>query len=614
MMIQFMRGRSASKVLLTSGAALFAAGGLAGCQAKIDPQGGMMTAGSGSGAGASAGSTSGAADTTSTSSAPDGTTGSGTGTTGSGTGETEFDPTPVADCVGSTVGASKRLVRLTFNQLAASVRSLFGDSLAAQVQTAFEIGSLSDRDFPPLSSPREGSLFIDSVWQSSDAIAQAVGKYVLDNFATVTACTDTPTADCATQYVSSLAERAFRRPLEQREQARLLQVFTEAQAAGGTVQEATQYSVYAIMQSPHYLYRTEFGSAPYTQETLAPYELASALSYFLTDAPPDQGLIQAASSGQLSTQDQMRAQAERLLATPTARENLQAAVFAYFEIPALDSVVIDPTFAPEFTSGLRNSMYRESQLFLDNALWNGPVGDVLTSRTTFVNESLASLYGVAYPPPGSTPDADGFAMTELPDTRAGLLSNAGFLTARSRPDVASVVGRGILVNATILCADIPPVPENLADTIANVSAMLAGASEREKSEYRTSTVPCNGCHSNFDPYGLALDNFDVIGKYRTADSQNRPISAQVTLPDGTVTNTLPELANHVAVSGQFASCMAKHFIDYSLAEVSQDIKTDSCAVKAVMDKFNTTSQTFTDLVREIAASSTMAVRAPGGMQ
>lgn len=549
-------------------------------------------------------------DTSTTTPTTAATTTAGTSTTGSG-GTAPTEPLP-ENCEGTTtLAASKRMVRLTFNQLASSVRSLFGDALADQVMETYEIGDLGDRDFPPLASPREGSLFIDTVWQSSDAIAQAVGKYVFDNFTSVTGCTDPATAECGKAYVSSLAELAFRRPLTERELTRLLQVFDEAIAVGGTVQQATQYGTYAVMQSPHYLYRTEFGTDVALEETLTPHELASQLAFFITDGPPDQELLDAAESGALTTPETLRAEADRLLLTPAARENLQAAVFAYFELPSLFSVVIDPAVAPTFTEGLKSSMYRETQLFINHHLWNGALNDLMLSRTTFINQSLATLYGVAYPPAGSTPDADGFAMAELDENRSGLLSNAGFLTARSRPDVPSVVGRGILVNATILCVEVPAFPEDLADDIEEVSAGLEGASEREKADLRMSTPPCFTCHRGIDPYGLALDNFDVIGAYRTTDPEGRPISAAVELPDGTLTNTLPELASVVSLNGQFATCMAKHLIDYALAEVSEDLPADSCAVKDVMDRFNTTPQTFTDLIREIAASPTLVNRLAG---
>lgn len=582
---------------------------VAACQSEV-PAPKVTTPGAGTGT--TAGTTAGVGGSGMAAGTTTGTSTSGIAMGGSAGTGTTFDPPAVDDCEGSTLAAPKRLIRLTFNQLASSIESLFGTALADEIRATYEIGSLVDRDFPPLASPREGSLFIDSVWTSSDAIAQAVGKYVFDNFATVTQCGDAPTAECAQQYLSALAEQAFRRPLNGNEQARLLQVFDEAQAAGGTIQEGVQYGTYAVMQSPHFVYRTEFGTNPAAEEQLTPFEHASAISYFLTDAPPDQELTTATASQQFSTPEQVAAQVDRMLTTPAAQANLQAAVYAYFEIPALKTVVVDPAVAPDFTEGLRASMMRETELFIDNTLFSGPLSGLLTSQTSFVNQGLADLYGIAYPPAGSTPDADGFAMATLPETRSGLLSNPGFLTARARPDTGSVVGRGLLVNATILCGTNPPFPENLADVVDQVSEMLAGASEREKADFRAGDASCASCHSFFDPYGLGLENFDVIGKYRTTDPEGRPIDPSVTLPDGTLVSSVPEMANQVVMSGAFATCMAKHLIDYALAEVSVDVSINNCATKAVMDQFNQTSQTFTDLIRTIALSNTLAVRT-GGM-
>src|SRR5690606_32332902 len=122
----------------------------------------------------------------------------------------------------------------------------------------------------------------------------------------------------------------------------------------------------------------------------------------------------------------------------------------------------------------------------------------------------------------SNMDADGFAALDLPENRAGLLTMAGFLTARSRPDTPSVVGRGLVVNATLLCGQNPPFPEDQSAAIEAVSAMLEHETERKKAEFRGMTAPCSGCHLLFDQYGVALENYDVIGKYRTVDAEGRP--------------------------------------------------------------------------------------------
>jgi hypothetical protein len=274
-------------------------------------------------------------------------------------------------------------------------------------------------------------------------------------------------------------------------------------------------------------------------------------------------------------------------------------------------VIIDPAVAPDFNPGLANAMFREAELFLNNTLWTGVVDDVLTSKRSFINADLAALYGVTLPPT-ATPDADGFASIDLPATRTGLLTQAGFLTARSRPNTPSVVGRGLLVNATLLCVQNPAFPEQLADEIEEVSASLEGQSEREKADYRAQEPQCGTCHRAFDAYGLALENFDIIGKYRTSDPQGRPIDASVTLPDaaggGSVTDAVG-MAQELAVSGGFARCLAKNLLGYALAEGAVGL--DSCSTQAVVDGFNQTDKSFSSLVREVAISQTLMQRTAG---
>src|SRR5262249_32960374 len=155
---------------------------------------------------------------------------------------------------------------------------------------------------------------------------------------------------------------------------------------------------------------------------------------------------------------------------------------------------------------VRSSMYHESDLFLQDVLGGGKLADLLTSRKSRINQALAPIYGVAWPPAGATPDADGFAAVDLPETRAGMLTQGGFLVAPARPMAGSVVGRGLLVNAAVLCNVNPAFPTQLAADIAKASSLLANASEKEKAAYRADkSRPCSGCHPNFDPYGLALE-------------------------------------------------------------------------------------------------------------
>lgn len=518
-------------------------------------------------------------------------------------------PNQSEDCEGWDVAMPRRLIRLSFNQIATSLLPIFGAELAQKIITDNSIKDPTERTFPPLGDTDEGSSYIDSKWQTADGIAKAVSEYALANFATLSGCGATATTECAQAFLTKLAERAFRRPLADADKTSLLTVYTEVVAAGGTIQEAAQYTVHAIFESPTFLYRTEFGAAA-GEGPLTQHELASQLSFFITDGPPDEQLLAAAAQSMLTTPEQIAPHVDRLLATPAARLNLQAAVLASLGISRVLTVVIDPMKVPEFNAGVAASMFHETELLIKDVLWNGgKVPELVTSRKTFVNAKLAPFYGVPAP---TTLDADGFGQVELPGNRAGILTSLGFLTSRSRPDSQSVVGRGLSVNDTILCKQNPAFPDGLAQQIAAVTMTQGNLSERERADYRANNPPCSGCHPSFDPFGISLENFDTIGRFRTVDDEGRAIDASVTLPPSagaTVASSAAEMGQALANTGAFAACAATKLLTYALAETG--VKGNSCATKAVAERFKTTDLSFPALVREVAVSKTITQRSGG---
>jgi hypothetical protein len=259
-------------------------------------------------------------------------------------------------------------------------------------------------------------------------------------------------------------------------------------------------------------------------------------------------------------------------------------------------------------------MYTEGERFLENTLWGGgKVGDLLVTQTTFVNSDLAtSVYNIPVPAGATTSN---FVQVQLPDTRAGILTLSPFITSRARTDVGSVVARGLVVDETIMCQIIPGPPAELADQIAAAKTNLANDTEKMKANYRDTTAPCNGCHANFDPFGLVLENYDVIARYRTVDDQNRPIDATATLPaslgGGPVMNAV-DMAHQLAGSGAFSQCMTKSVLQYALSDVtSAPVDVGSCAVETLMAKFQAGDQTFASLVREVAVSKSVSLRKGG---
>ena len=299
--------------------------------------------------------------------------------------------------------------------------------------------------------------------------------------------------------------------------------------------------------SPPSLYRMEIG-----QPKLSDFEVASQLSYFITNGPPDQGLVDAATAGKLSTPAGKSAEVARLIKSSVGIENLSQVMTSYYQLSQLDTTVKDPMLFADFTVGMRNAMYTETDKFIRDVLWNGKVNDLITSNKSYVNSLLGTLYGVKG---GADPNT--FAPVTFPaGQRAGLLGQASILSMRSRTNTTSVVSRGLYINSSLLCLVRPNDPP--AAVRDKVTAQLedATATERQKSDFRTSTTPCNGCHTTFDPYGLALENFDAIGRYRAKYPGDIAIDASSQLPDsagGAKVNNAIELEKVIADNGLFGN-------------------------------------------------------------
>ena len=421
-----------------------------------------------------------------------------------------------------------------------SVRSLLGNTIADQLanNANYSIVDSTHRSFPPLSSPREGINITDNVWDTADRMAQDVAKYVFDNFGTVTSCTGTNVTDtCAQNWVRGFAAKAYRRPLDATETTEINKVYADVKALTGppgTIQEATQYAVYAALSSPFFLYRTELGAeAASAMGKLTQYELASQLSYFLTDGPPDATLTAAAAANTLSTEAEVRAQVDRILATDAAKTNLHDAMMSYFAIPTLETIVVqDPTV---HEPGAQLDVPRVGSVPPQHALGRqaGRAADV--DEVADQRDAGADLRRLLA---AGGRDARRRRLRRDPASgHAGRDADPGRVPGRARaPEAGSVVGRGLLVNAALVCNVNPPFPDSLAGEIEAANVLLADATEQEKAAYRADrSRPCATCHPNFDAYGLALENFDTHRplprgrRQGTADRRARHAAAQARL-------------------------------------------------------------------------------------
>jgi hypothetical protein len=337
---------------------------------------------------------------------------------------------------------------------------------------------------------------------------------------------------CATRIVTSLATKAYRRPLTTEDVNGLL-AFYKAERARGGFEAGIRTSLQAMLASPHFIFRLE--EAPAVARPGQPYalnglDLASRLSFFLWGSGPDADLIAAARRGALATPAGIEQQARRMLADPRATALSTRFASQWLRLQDLDKIHPDARLYPQFDATLADAMRRETELFFESIVREDrDVLDLLSADYTFVNERLARHYGI--------PNVSGPAFRRVPQpdaNRRGLFGHASILTMTSVADRTSPVLRGKWVLEVLIGMAPPPPPPNipaLEETKeAHGSRLL---SVRERMEEHRAKPACQSCHRVIDPIGLALENFDVVGMWRIRDG-GTAIDASGTLYDGTV--------------------------------------------------------------------------------
>ncbi len=565
---------------------------------------------------------------------PIGPTGNGstTGTAGTGAAGTTGGDGP---CTGATdprtVVAKQRIMLLTswerVNTISYLIDPTFAQMLASS--STYNIVNESDRHFPP-SDGEESSVTPTSI-QPMSGMADLTSMYVATNYAKLTmALAGCSTVDdtCAKSYLTKLAAKAYRRQLTQPETDRFTQLYSDLrqQVVNGymvtnTVQQATGYAVYALLMSPQLMWRWELGGAQTSTSPpgvfLTDNELASALSFFMTDQPPDDMLLASAAAGTLRAN--LASQVSRLLQTSTSKAWLRHVMELYFLLNALPASPVDSGKFPDFTDGMKASMQTEEQMFLDDVLWNGKLEDVLLSRKTYVNTSLAqSIYKVEAP--GAA--IDKFVPVTLPsEQRAGILTNAAFLASRGRSDGQGlIIPRGKAVKAIFLCLGTPGPPANIQDQINAASAKFSEQTGQEQAAYRAMTSPCSACHPSFDPYGLVLEFYDTIGRYRTNYdylSGMPAIDGHTTLPSdlgGALVNNAVDLANALTSSPAFVNCMATQMLQYAMTTLDAVVQVPlpsqpGCAAADVVQRYQSAGgKNFPALLTAVTQSPAFVVR------
>jgi mono/diheme cytochrome c family protein len=410
---------------------------------------------------------------------------------------------------------------------------------------------------------------------------------------------------CARRIVATLAKRAFRKPSSDEDLALLMPFYQAGRRDGGSFDHGIEAALQRILADPQFIYRGErepaglLAGRPYR---LTDLELASRLSFFLWSSIPDDQLIDLAAAGRLRDGAVLEQQVRRMLADARSAALIENFTGQWLNVRGLKAVEPAVNLFPDFDDNLRDAFQREVELFFASIVQEDrSIVDLLDADYTFVNERLAKHYGI---PSVYGPHFRRVALGPEHQMRRGLLGKGALLTVTSQSLRTSPVMRGKWVQATLLGVEPPQPPPGVEVNIERVADNTGNAKQptmRQVLERHRISPTCAACHQIFEPVGLALENFDAVGAWRTID-EGLPVDTSGKLPDGTPLDegVTALRGNMLKYKGQFARVVAEKLLTYALGRgVEHD---DMPVVRAIVRGAEGAQYRFSSLVLGIVAS------------
>jgi hypothetical protein len=368
----------------------------------------------------------------------------------------------------------------------------------------------------------------------------------------------------AREVVRSLAGKAYRRPPSQAEVEVLLKVFDLGKENNLSYPASLRLTLKAILVSPQFLFITP-AEETRPRAAIVPlddYQLASRLSYLLWATMPDDELMALADGGKLSEPPILKAQVKRMLQDPRSRALFDGFGAQWLGLEKLADQTFDSSLFPQMTSKMRLAMYDEARLFFESIVReNQPVSSFVDCDYTFLNETLATIYGLE----GTVRGSEMRRVRLNDDNRGGILGMPGTLAATSFPNRTSPVKRGVWVLEQVLGDRIPPPPPDVPALEKQDQSAIAGLTLRQRTELHRTNPVCANCHDTLDPIGFGLENFDAIGRWRTQEENGGTIDASGELPGGKRFSSPKELKAIIAQrSEDFSRNLVERLLAYAL--------------------------------------------------
>jgi hypothetical protein len=457
------------------------------------------------------------------------------------------------------------LRRLSRTEYDNTVRDLLGTSLEPGKE--FPADDLGEQFDTVGSALTLSPLYVLAYERAADALAEELLLRDDEASRAVLRCNvEVSGESCMRSILVSFLPRAFRRPVTGSELDTLLEPYRRAAELGATPKDGLKATIAAALLSPAFLFKLELDDEPDSGKvrTLAPYELATRLSYALWATMPDDELFALAESGELETEDQVSSVIDRMLDDERSRGFTETFVASWLGYRELMAHEVETSLFPTYDAELAGYMQEEASRFAVEFLSSDrPAREMLDAGFTYLNGALAAHYGLSLPPGAETNEMGRVDTTGT--TRRGLLTLGAVLTATSYAARTSPVRRGQFVLSRLLCAEVPPPPPG----VEGLSVDVTGLSLRERMAVHRADPKCGVCHEVMDPLGFGLEQYDAIGRYRELEGTT-PVDATGALPDGTAFDGAIELGLALAQNERFTPCLTHKLVTFAVGRLFPD--------------------------------------------
>jgi hypothetical protein len=402
--------------------------------------------------------------------------------------------------------------------------------------------------------------------------------------------------------------QAFRRPVKADEAEGMFSIYQQIRKEAGTYESAMRETLALVLAMPDFLYLVE--PSPGKRRKLEDYEIASRLSYFLWSTMPDDGLSGLAKDGRLHEPEILRRQVRRMLQDPKSWEFVRHFTGQWLNLPGIKRVAVNPQFYPGFDDSLKEDMAEETlQFFAEILRSNTSAMQLIASDFAIVNRPLAIHYGLPSVPPGKA-----FQRVSLVGVgnRGGLLSQGGILLANSDGEQSHPIRRAVWLLDRVLGTPPAPPPPDVPILDAN-DPKIKNLTVREKMEFHREKAACADCHKDIDPWGLAFEEYDAVGRFRetwrpSKGAKPQPVDAIATLPDGKRLEGLAGLKQYLLLHhrDQFATALTRKIMAYALGRSLEF--TDEAAVLNLSKQFADSDYQLQTLITSLVLSEPFLTR------